>query len=109
MITAIDIVPAVAAVFLLRVGILDSVGLILLLEGAVLMLVGGAFSFTGPGVRGVVTLLGILERAPRSERNLPATDGKERVTLGDIRAAFYMITGLVLFCESMILAFIFVV
>lgn len=103
-ITAIDIVPAVAAVFLLRVRILDSVGLILLLEGAVLMLIGGALSFARPGVRGVVTLLGILARSPRSERNPSQTSERERISLGDIRAAFYMITGLLLFLESALLA-----
>jgi len=102
-ITAIDLVPAVAAVFLLRVRILDSVGLILLLEGAVLMLVGGALSFASPGVRGVVTLLGILARSPRSERKTPETSRKERISLGDIRAAFYIITGLLLFLESALL------
>src|SRR2546428_13673949 len=103
-ITAIDVVPAVAVVFLLGVGILDSVGLILLLEGALLMLVGGALSFARPGARGVVTILGILGRSARSERKPPETGGRERISLGDIRAAFYMITGLLLFLESALLA-----
>jgi len=108
-ITAIDFVAAAVAVPLFGVRILDSIGLILLLEGAVIMLVGGALSFTGEAsVRRVVTIMGLLERAPRNERNLQGTSERERIGLGDVRAAFYVITGLLLFSESMILAFVFV-
>lgn len=78
----------------LQVQFFDGFGFVLLILSAALMLVGGAMSFVTPGTAKVVSLL---------------TGRKENTTIQDWersqhRAALYMITGVILFAESMVLA-----
>jgi hypothetical protein len=103
LISGIDVVAALAILFIFQFAFLDVFGLILLGEAAGLMLVGGAVSFSGqPGVRHIASLVGIFGKKQESSS---APRGDLRITRTDVRAAFYIITGVVLFTESMALAF----
>jgi hypothetical protein len=90
-----------AGLYLLySVDFLASFGLILIVEGAGMMLVGGGMGITGQaGMRKVASLV----------RGFFRVHGGEEVDLAsnDIRAAFYMMTGVFLFVESAILASLF--
>ena len=102
LISAIDLV--VSAFLLLAFGFffLDTFGIILLVEGAGLLLVGGALGFAGQaGVRRVASMIGLFGR-----KDTGGTSEKEAVASNDVRAAFYMLTGVVLFLESFALAFL---
>jgi len=95
LISLIDIALAAGASFVLPIGTIPALGLILLLESAALMLLGGALSFAGqPGVRKVLGFL-----VTESEHA-----GAARVEDVDARAAVYALTGGLLFVESMTLA-----
>jgi len=102
--TLIDIVVLLALSFVFRSLFLDTLGLVLLVEGAVLMLVGGALGIAGqPGMRSMNNYL--LKRRLRGleERGRKEIDkGEEDKT--DLKAALYMLSGVFLFVESLVLA-----
>jgi hypothetical protein len=94
-VTTIDLVVAGLYSILVTTGIVAALGLILLVESAALMLLGGALSFSGqPGTR---KLAGFL------------TGTKIVVTKSDLegvdaRAAAFALVGVLLFLESLTLA-----
>jgi hypothetical protein len=109
----IDVVLALAASLLFRISLFDVLGLILLLEGAVIMLVGGALGFAGqPGIVALSKLTsGVFGRRkesdPEGARNKADPHSEiEAAKLNDVRAAFYMLVGFLLFLESMALAYV---
>ena len=76
---------------------LDSFGLLLLIEGAVFMLVGGALGFAGqPGVRRIQNVIG--GRVSSGQKREPT------VKEADVRAAFYMLIGICLFGVSLVIS-----
>jgi hypothetical protein len=90
---------AVAVVIFLALGVpvQDVYGLILLIVSAGLMMVGGAMSFVGPGTSKVIaTLLGTKDK----------TDKRDFAHASHM-AALYSTTGVLLFAESLLLAFVF--
>jgi hypothetical protein len=95
LITAVDVALAGAALESIKVGFVAALGVILLLESAALMLLGGALSFSGqPGVRKLTALL---------------TGTQTLVTKADLddldaKAAAYALIGVLLFVESLALA-----
>ncbi len=95
LISVIDVVPAILALLVFRASVLAAFGLILLLESSGLMLLGGALSFTGQeGFRRLASLLARVE---------PHTTERE-VERNEMKAALYVLTGVILFVESSVLA-----
>ncbi len=95
LITAVDIGLAGVVQAAVGMGFMPALGLILLLESAALMLLGGALSFSGqPGVRRVTALLTGTQAAVK------------RADLDDVdaKAAAYALVGVLLFVESLALA-----
>jgi uncharacterized membrane protein len=92
----VDILISIALLFLLGFAFISILGLLLLIESAVLMLIGGAldFSRTFSGKK----LLLFMRIRPREE----SEDKKTRS-----RAGIYTLTGVILFTESLLLAVIF--
>jgi len=112
-ISLIDIALSGGVFFAFGFVFFDVLGILLLIEGAGIMLVGGALGFAGqPGVAALSRLTtGLLGRRkgdePESTRKKPdLLDDRQAMQLNDIRAAFYMLMGALLFLESMALAFI---
>ncbi len=100
-ISSIDVVMSAVALLLFGFMFLDTIGFLLLVEGAGLLLIGGALGFAGqPGLRRLGILAGVLGR----KKQEASKDEHEAVRLIDIRAAFYMLTGIWLFLESLVLA-----
>ncbi len=94
-ISVVDLIPALVAVFVFRTGVLEAFGLILLVESAGLMLVGGALSFTGQeGFRRLASAL--------TKVDLKTTKGD--TDSNEMKAALYVLTGAFLFVESLVLA-----
>jgi len=93
--------------------IFDVLGILLLLEGAVIMLIGGALGFAGqPGIIALSKLTsGFFGRRRGDEpegvrsRTQPL-DERSATKQNDVRAAFYMLVGALLFLESLVLAFV---
>jgi hypothetical protein len=82
--------------------LLDVLGTVLLLEGAGLLLIGGALGFAGqPGTRRVASFMGMLSVGRNDKKE---DDVRREIKSGDVRAAFYMMVGLWLFLGSMTLA-----
>jgi hypothetical protein len=94
-VTIIDLGVAGVSSFALDVGFVASLGLVLLLESAALMLIGGALSFGGqPGVRRLTWLLtGTKVEASKSD-----------IESLDAKAATVALAGVLLFLESLALA-----
>jgi len=104
-ISGIDVVVSLAALLILGYYFFDTFGLILLVEGAVLLLVGGALGFAGqPGVRRISfawgSIFGKRVTEPVEEKKNDFEDERRAIRANDVRAAFYMITGMILFFES---------
>ncbi len=101
LISIVDIGVALATLFLFRVAFLDGYGFILLIESAGLLLLGGGLGFAGqPSVRRIVSLTSIANRRGAEG----PSNGKGSEKQNDVRASFYMLTGLLLFLESGLLA-----
>ena len=96
--SAIDAGGSLALQVLLQVPFVDSYGLILLIESAVLMLVGGAMSFAGQG--GVRYVVDVFSRRATGKKISP---GKDELEKSELRAALYAITGFLLFSEAIVL------
>lgn len=95
LISAIDVVLAVVALALFRTRTLEAFGLILLLESSALMLMGGAVSFAGQeGFQRFASLLTRVELKP----------GARDAEKNEMKAALYVLTGVILFVESSVLA-----
>ena len=95
LVTALDVVAAALGSAAFSADFPASLGLLMLLESAALMLIGGALSFSGqPGVRKLAALLARTELD--SKRN----------ELGDLdaKAAAYALVGVLLFVETLALA-----
>jgi hypothetical protein len=114
-ITLIDVVVSLALLVLFRIYFFDSFGIVLLLEGAVIMLIGGALGFAGqPGVVVLSKLTNGFaifssrrrEETEQASKKADPFSDREAMRLGDIRAAFFMLVGVYLFVESMALAFV---
>lgn len=86
---------SVAVVVLAGWSFLSAFGLVLLLESTGLMLVGGAMSFVTPATLRVISSL------TRSRRSLTY----EEYAKANRRAALFTMTGVLLFAESLVLAF----
>jgi hypothetical protein len=107
LITAVNLAVSAAVSPLFRYHFPDILGIVFLLEGAVLFLVGGALGFGGQaGFRSLARLMG--GRFERKGPQHPTSDGKgmesseqESVRKNDVRAAFYLLTGVLLFFEGM--------
>ena len=111
LISGVDIAVCAAVYFLFGLAFFDTFGIILLLEGAALMLVGGAVGFAGqPGIIALSRFgAGIFNRKKEEARGgnvkgAMKTDAQSTKE-NDVRAAFYMLAGVLLFLESMTLAF----
>ena len=87
---------AVVALFLLQIPIKVSFGFVILIESTGLMLVGGAL-----GVAGQATSQKIAELLTRNRVK------QESVAASDYKAALYAFTGIVLFAEAALMAFLF--
>lgn len=106
LISLIDIAASAVVSLIFRFVLTDVLGLILLLEGAALLLVGGALGFAGqPGIRRLTRMLR-KETDGLSEASRASTDGPLIDKIADVTAAFYMLTGFVLFFESVAMAFV---
>ena len=98
LISAVDLGVSAVLYLVLSIQLLDSFGFLVLIESAVLMLVGGALSFAGqPGVR---TVVGLFNRGSPGKKSTITKDELER---NDLRAALYAIAGLLLFLEGVVL------
>jgi hypothetical protein len=114
-INAIDVGVAGLLLLAFRIPFFDSFGLILLIEAAALLLVGGAMGFTGqPGVRKVGRTLGIAFRGrissglgEKNKTRQEVVDDVESMRLNDMAAALYMLAGVILFVESALLTVVF--
>ena len=94
-VTAIDVGVAYVGSFLITAGFVSILGLVMLLESAGLMLIGGAMSFSGqPGIRRAVSILTRtkLEVSPSQMEDM------------DAKAAAFALVGVLLFLESLLLA-----
>jgi hypothetical protein len=92
-ITAIDIGVAGVSSVAVAAGFLPVLGLVMLIESAGLMLLGGALSFSGqPGIRRITSAL---TRTDVSKSDLEDVEAK---------AATYALVGVLLFLESLVLA-----
>lgn len=89
-------IVALVVLLLFSVPLSSSFGFILLIESTVLMLMGGAL-----GVAGQATTRKVMEVLSRRKVD-PAS-----VAVSDLRAAFYAVTGVMLFVEGAVLAAIF--
>ena len=98
LISVIDAGASLALFLIWGIGIIDSYGLIVLLESAVLMLVGSALSFAGQG--GVRVIVDSFAKKVVGKRLSP---GKEELERNELRAALYAITGGLLFVEGIVL------
>jgi hypothetical protein len=112
-ITGVDIVAGFALFFAFGLRFFDVLGFVLLMEAAVIMLVGGALGVAGqPGLRSLGRLWSGAFRRRREEDGVKAKgkfdtlDDPKGTRLNDIGAAMYMLTGVILFLESMALAFV---
>ena len=95
LVTVVDLGLAGLSSALLGAGFVAALGLVMLVESAALMLIGGALSFGGqPGVR---KLTGVLtgEKVEASRSELESLDAK---------AATFALAGVLLFLESLALA-----
>jgi hypothetical protein len=93
--TAVDLGIAGLATAFVGAGFVAALGLILLLESAALMLLGGALSFSGqPSVRKMTALL----------TGTRTTVTKVDLDELDAKAAAYALMGVLLFAESLALA-----
>lgn len=104
LISAVDVGISFAATLIVGFVFTDVLGTIFLAEGACLLLVGGALGFAGqPGVRKVAQFMGVLGFV-KSGKKEGSKDDRAEVKQIDVRAAFYMLTGMALFVESLMLA-----
>jgi hypothetical protein len=105
-ISVIDIAASAVVSLAFRFVLTDVLGLILLVEGAVLLLVGGSLGFAGqPGVRRLMTLFRKeTDRITGGSTGTSEASSSEKIS--DVTAAFYMLTGFVLFFESIAMAFL---
>lgn len=104
LISALDVGISFAATLIVGFVFTDVLGTIFLAEGAVLLLVGGALGFAGqPGIRKVGQFMGVLGFV-KSGKKEGSIDERAEVKEIDVRAAFYMLTGISLFVESLLLA-----
>jgi len=95
LVTVIDLGVAGLSSAVVATGFVAALGLVMLVESAALMLIGGALSFGGqPGVR---KLTGVLtgEKVEASRSELESLDAK---------AATFALAGVLLFLESLALA-----
>lgn len=103
LISALDVGISFAATLIVGFVFTDVLGTIFLAEGACLLLVGGALGFAGqPGVRKIGQFMGVLGFVKSGKRG--SKDERAEVKEIDVRAAFYMLTGISLFVESLLLA-----
>ncbi len=94
-ITLVDLGLAGAVWAAAAVGFVAALGLVLLVESAALMLLGGALSFSGQeGVRRLVALVS------KTETKVTRADLQDL----EAKAAAYALVGVLLFVESMALA-----
>ena len=104
LISAVDIGISIAVTLIVGFVFTDVLGTIFLAEGACLLLVGGALGFAGqPGIRRVGQFMGVLGFV-KSGKNQGSKGDREEIKQIDVRAAFYMLTGMSLFVESLLLA-----
>ena len=97
LITGADVAVALGVMQVLRTSLSGSFGLLLLLEGAGLMLLGGALSISGQeGIRKLTSAVAKVE--------LKWTDPEREAH--EMRAARYVLAGVLLFAESAALAFL---
>jgi hypothetical protein len=98
LLSAIDIAAAFAVMFIIGIPALDAFGFILLIEACALMLIGSALEFTTtPSRQLLYKLVG---------KGGEIGSKEEAMKIGR-RAAFYTITGFMLFFESALLALLF--
>ncbi len=94
-VTAIDVGVAGVATFFVTAGFLPVLGLVLLIESAALMLLGGALSFGGqPSTRRLTSLL--------TRTNIEVS--KSQLEDVEAKAATVALVGVFLFLESLALA-----
>ena len=104
LISALDVGISFAATLIVGFVFTDVLGTIFLAEGACLLLVGGALGFAGqPGIRKVGQFMGVLGFV-KSGKKQGSKGEQAEVKEIDVRAAFYMLTGISLFFESLLLA-----
>jgi len=95
LVTVIDLGVAGLSSVLVAMGFVAALGLVMLVESAGLMLLGGALSFSGqPGVR---KLTGLLTRT-KTDLTKPELEGL------DASATAFALVGVLLFLESLALA-----
>jgi hypothetical protein len=105
-INAVNFVVSLIALTLLRIVFTDVFGLILLLEGAVLWLIGGALGLSGQPSMSTARML--LVRRFFGQKEAQTTSTRVRgEKIGAAVAALYVLTGAILFLESASLGALF--
>jgi uncharacterized membrane protein YdfJ with MMPL/SSD domain len=95
LISVINVIAGLIAILVFNLSIIATLGLILLVESAALMLVGGALGLGGQeGIRKLASTLTKVDFRI-SEKDLQRSE---------MKAAIYSLTGVLLFVESFVLA-----
>jgi len=102
-ISAADMVISIVALLAFRAFFTDTLGLILLIEGAGIWLIGGALGLSGqPSMKAVTRIFRVKDTLPgESKRSSESGNGNEGAV------ALYMMTGALLFLESALLSAFF--
>lgn len=102
-ISAADMVISIVALLAFRAFFTDTLGFILLIEGAGIWLIGGALGLSGqPSMKAVTRIFRVKDTLPgESKRSSESGNGNEGAV------ALYMMTGALLFLESALLSAFF--
>ena len=102
-INAADIIISIVALLAFRALFTDTLGLILLIEGAGIWLIGGALGLSGqPSTKALTRIFRVKDTLPaESKRSSETGNRNERAV------ALYMMTGALLFLESALLSAFF--
>ncbi len=106
MINAANFVVSLIALALLRIVFTDVFGLILLVEGAVLWLIGGALGISGQPSMSTARML-LLRRFFGLKESPTTSTGVRGEKIGAAATALYVLTGAILFLESASLGALF--
>ena len=102
-ISAADIIISIVALLAFRALFTDTLGLILLIEGAGIWLIGGALGLSGqPSTKALTRIFRVKDPLPAESKRSSETGNRNERTV-----ALYMMTGALLFLESALLSAFF--
>jgi len=102
-INAADMMISIVALIAFRALFTDTLGLILLIEGAGIWLIGGALGLSGePSMKALTRIFRLKDPLPEESKSSSETGNRN-----DGAVALYMITGALLFLESALLSAFF--